>query len=716
MSNGVTEWLEQLGLGQYVQVFAENDIDLRSLPKLTEQDLKDLGVSLGHRRVFQDAISTLGNQSFTSGAAPGSADVSASRPQAGQAERRQLSVMFCDLVGSTALSERLDLEAYRELLVVYQGAARKAIEGYDGYIARYMGDGLLVYFGYPIAHEDDAERAVRAGLDVVEAVSGLSAPNDVELQVRIGIATGRVVAGDIVGEGASEERAVLGETPNLAARLQGLAAPNSVIIAEATSRLVEGRFELEALEPQAVKGLSETVRSYQARAIRPSSRFEAATARGLSRFVGRQSELELLTERWAEAKEGKGQVVLLCGEAGIGKSRMLRELRECVGEEAHTTLRYQCSPYGIKTAFSPIIEQLQQSAGFTRADSAPQKLDKLERQLSLALDNISLAAPLLAALLSLPGERYPPLSMTPQRQKLETIAVLVAQLEGLARQRPLLVLVEDVHWIDPSTLETFDAVVPRTHNLPVLVVMTHRPEFESPWGRFGHVTQHFLTRLNPGDGKALSEQVAGGWALPEVVLEQILEHTDGVPLFIEELTKTVLEAGLLRESDERYVLDGPLPSLAIPTTLQDSLMARLDRLAPVKEVAQAAACIGREFSLPLLAKVLKRTPLEEDVKQLLDAGLIFPRGLVEGESYIFKHALVQDAAYESLLVSKRQQLHARIAQALEDSPEGEPGVLARDAVDHRTVRIVELYKQNFPKHTPTTNPIKIQTAGTYSLQ
>jgi class 3 adenylate cyclase/adenylylsulfate kinase-like enzyme len=510
--------------------------------------------------------------------------------------------MFCDLVDSTALSERLDLEKYREVLGAYHDASRRAIESYEGYIARYMGDGLLVYFGYPTAHEDDAERAIRAGLAVVESVGALTVP-DVTLQVRVGIATGRVLAGDIVGEGASEERSVLGETPNLAARLQGLAAPDGVAIAASTMRLVEGRFELEALAPQQVKGLREPVQAFQAKAIRTTSRFEAATSRGLSAFVGRQGELQLLLERWAQARNGEGQVVMLSGEAGIGKSRMLRQLREALSEKTPTVLRYQCSPYCAKTAFMPFIEQLQYGAGFSPEDTAEEKLDKLERLLSPNVDEVSAAAPLAAALLSLPADRYPPLSMTPQRQKLETIAALVAQLEGLAHRNPMLVMAEDLHWIDPSTLEVFDAVVERAQTLPLLVVMTHRPEFDHAWEAFGHVTHHSLNRLNRSDGKALITQVAGGKALPETVLEQILQHTDGVPLFIEELTKTVLEGDLLREEDDRYVLDGALAPLAIPSTLQDSLMARLDRLAPVKEVAQTAACIGREFTTSLLARV-----------------------------------------------------------------------------------------------------------------
>ena len=663
MSDGIVQWLEGLGLGQYASDFEENAIGLEHLPDLDHDILKDIGVrAAGHRITILKAA----------------AQPSASRrvhTTAGEAERRQLSVMFCDLVGSTALSERLDLESYRELLAAYHDAAEQAIKRYDGYVARYMGDGLLVYFGYPTAHEDDAERAVRAGLDVVEMVTTLDI--SVELHVRVGIATGLVVAGDIVGEGAAEEHAVLGETPNLAARIQAIAAPDSVLVSAATQRLVEGRFEFESLEPQSLKGLREPVHAFKAMGIRAASRFEAATARGLSAVVGRQSELQLLVERWDQAKQGVGQVVLLCGEPGIGKSRMLRELRDRVAEDAHTVLRYQCSPYAVKTAFSPIVEQLQHGAGFSREDSIEQRLDRLERLLNQTVGDIEMAAPLLAALLSLPAQRYPPVSMTPQRQKLETIAALVAQIEGLARRQAVLMLVEDIHWIDPSTLETFDAVVERAQTLPVLVVMTHRPEFESPWGRFAHVTHHSLNRLNRGDGTALIAQITGDHALPSTVQEQILARTDGVPLFVEELTKTVLEAGVLREENGRYVLDGPLPPLAIPTTLQDSLMARLDRLAPVKEVAQAAACIGREFATPLLAKILNRRSLEDDLQQLLDAGLIFRRSVAKDANYIFKHALVQDAAYESLLISKRRQVHARIAQTMEAAQDAEPGILAR---------------------------------------
>ena len=407
MVDNVVKWLEELGLGQYTDVFIDNDIEWNHLPDLDHKILQDIGVkSAGHRMTILKSVAAIELETSEETTTTATKSTVTSEPTlVAEAERRQLTVMFCDLVDSTALSERLDLERYRELLGAYQDAARKAIDPYEGYIARYMGDGLLVYFGYPTAHEDDAERAVRAGLDVLNAVSTIAKSDGIPLQVRVGIATGRVLAGDIVGEGASEERSVLGETPNLAARLQGLATPNSVVIAEATKHLVEGRFDLESLKPQMVKGISEPVRAFQARAIREATRFEAATAGGLSSFVCRQSEFQLLQERWAQAKGGEGQVVVLSGEAGIGKSRMLRELREHLIQEAHTELRYQCSPYGTKTAFFPVIEQLQRSAGFMEEDSTSQKVDKLKSLIAQTLVDISIATPLLAALLSRRDER-----------------------------------------------------------------------------------------------------------------------------------------------------------------------------------------------------------------------------------------------------------------------------------------------------------------------
>ncbi len=687
----------KLGLGQYASNFADNHIDTQILTELTSDDLKELGVgSLGHRKTILGAIDALGREDPDS-----TTDIN----RGDEAERRQLTVMFCDLVGSTELSRRLDPEDLRQVVASYQGACNAAIARFDGYVARYMGDGLLVYFGYPAAHEDDAERAVRAGLEVIQEVASLETPFEVELAVRVGIATGMVVAGDIVGEGASEERTVLGETPNLAARLQGIAPPGRVIIAEATRRLVAGRIDTEPLEPVSLKGFSDSVQAYCATAVHTASRFEAATSGGLTPFVGRDSELKLLEHRWRQACAGEGQVVLLSGEAGIGKSRILREFRDHLSDGTYTSQRYQCSPYGSNTAFLPIIDQLRSSAGFTKNDTAEDQLDKLERVICETSSNVDTAATLLAVLMSLPVERYPALDTSPIKQKLETIGVLVNQLETLAGSNTVLVLVEDVHWIDPSSLEVFDAFVECTQELPVLTIMTHRPEFEKRWEEFGHVTHHSLNRLSRQDGRVLTDRMTGGKALPENVLEQILERTDGVPLFVEELVKTVLESGLVREVDGGFVSETLLAPIAIPTTLKDSLMARLDRLAPVKEVAQAAACIGREFSSTLLTSIVGADGLDEKLDQLVNAGLIFRRGSGDRARYIFKHALVQDAAHESLLVSRRQQLHARIAQTIEKSNDPDPAILAHHfaaaeihdkaaenylAAGHRSLRISAL--------------------------
>lgn len=486
----------ELGLGQYASNFADNDIDTWLLTQLTSDDLKELGVSsLGHRKTILSVIKAL----IRDDSYPTTATT-----HRGEAERRQLTVMFCDLVGSTELSQRLDPEDLRQLVVSYQAACNAAIGRFDGYVARYMGDGLLVYFGYPAAHEDDAERAVRAGLKVAEEVAKLDLPYDVELAVRVGIATGIVVAGDIVGEGASEERTALGETPNLAARLQGIAPPGGVVIAEATRRLVEGRIDVEVLKPVRLKGFGQSVQAYRVTAIHSASRFEAATFRGLTPFVSRDAELNLLADRWRQACAGEGQLVLLSGEAGIGKSRILLELREQLSSTSHNLLLYQCSPYGANTPFLPIIDQLRSAAGFTSNDSDDDRLDKLERLIRETSANLDPEASLFAALLSLPEDRYPALDRTPTKRKLETISVLVEQLETHTHDDTVVVLVEDVHWIDPSTLEFFDAVVERIQELPVLIVMTHRPEFERPWEAFGHVTHHSLNRLSHQDGACLS--------------------------------------------------------------------------------------------------------------------------------------------------------------------------------------------------------------------
>jgi class 3 adenylate cyclase/predicted ATPase len=602
-----------------------------------------------------------------------------------EAERRQLTVMFCDLVGSTALSERLDPEDLREVIHSFQECCAGVVARYAGFIARYMGDGLLVYFGYPQAHEDDAERAIRAGLGIVEAVGGLRPGDDLTLQVRIGIATGLVVAGDHIGEGASEEKAVVGETPNLAARLQGLAEPDTVVIAPATHRLAGGLFVCDDLGPQQLKGIGEPVPAYRVReAGHAPSRFEATAERRLTPLIGREEEIGLLLKRWDQAKEGDGQVVLLSGEAGVGKSRILRSFRERLEDELRNRVLYYCSPYHRNSAFYPAIDQLERGLRFEKDDGVAEKLDKLEAELAdLGLPAAEFA-PLLASLLSLPGgERHPPPPLGAEEMKKKILEALVAVFEAMASRDPVLMVVEDVHWIDPSTLELLNLLIEQLRSARVVLVVTYRPEFEPPWGGHAHVTGLTLNRLSRRESAAMIAKVAGEKAMPEEVLGEIVAKTDGVPLFVEELTKTVLESDLLEEAADRYVLSGPLPPLAIPASLQDSLMARLDRLAPVKEVAQLAATLGRTFSHELLGAVspLKGEKLEDALSQLLDAGLIYRHGLPPDVTYEFKHALVQDVAYQSLLKGSRLQFHKRIAHALEEhfpeTAETEPELLAR---------------------------------------
>jgi class 3 adenylate cyclase len=643
----IAAWLQSLGLERYAPAFRENEIDERVLASLTAEDLKDLGVTLvGHRRRLLDAIAALGV------AAPAAAVTAApsDRPAPAEAERRQLTVMFCDLVGSTALSSRLDPEDLREVIGDYHRTVAEIVAKFDGLVSRYMGDGVLVYFGYPQAHEDDAERAVRAGLDVVDAVGRLDVKS-VELQTRVGIATGLVVV-DLIGEGSALEQAVVGETPNLAARLQALAEPDMVVIAAGTRRLVGDLFEYRNLGIVDVKGIAGPVQAWQA--LRPSlveSRFEALRGSALSPLVGRDEEIDLLLRRWARAKAGNGQIVLVSGEPGLGKSRIAAALADRLRAESHIRLRYFCSPYRQDSALFPVIDQLSRAAEFTRDDPPALRLEKLEALLARA-EPLDEDVALLADLLSLPAsDRYPLPNLSPQRKKEKTLEALIRQLEGLARRQPVLVIFEDAHWIDPTSRESLDLTVERVRSLPVLLIVTFRPEFQPPWTGQPQVTMLALNRLDRHDRTALAEQIAGGKTLPDAVVDQIVERTDGVPLFVEELTKSVIESGLLREERDRYVLDRALPAFAIPTSLHASLMARLDRMTPVRHVAQIGAAIGREFPYALLRAVsgLSEDELRAALARLVASELILQRGTPPNAIYSFKHALVQDATHGTLL-------------------------------------------------------------------
>ena len=598
--------------------------------------------------------------------------------------------MFADLAGSTALSTCLDPEDMRGVLHAYQNTVTGEIVRVGGHVAKLMGDGVLAYFGWPLAHEDDAERAVQAGLAIIAAVSRLSTPAGEPLAARVGIATGLVVVGDLVGEGAAREEAVVGETPNLAARLQETASPGAVVIADGTRRLLGELFELRELGATRLKGFAQPVSRLQVLRERPAgSRFEARQSGRALPMVGRDQELALVLERWRQAVAGEGQAVLLVGEAGIGKSRLIQAMLDTVAGGENIALRYQCSPHHTGTALWPVIQQLGFAADFKPMDAETAKIDKLEVLLSQGVEDVGEAMPLIAALLGIDADaRYPAQNFTPHQQRARTLAMLVEQLLGLARRRPVLMVVEDAHWIDPTTLEFLGQALDQIAGARVLLLLTSRPDNQPSLGGHPDVTRLTLNRLGRIPTEAIVARLTGGTSLPPEVLEKIAARTDGVPLFVEELTKAVLETGPAG------------PGAAVPVSLHASLMARLDRVPGVKEVAQVAACIGREFAYPLLAKVspLPEPELRGALDRLAAAELVFRRGMPPEASYTFKHALVRDTAHESLLKTHRQVLHARIVQALEEcfpeTVDTEPELLAQHCVEAgRTEQAVDYWQQ-----------------------
>jgi class 3 adenylate cyclase/predicted ATPase/ABC-type lipoprotein export system ATPase subunit len=679
--SGLKRWLEDNGLGLYADIFLRHRIDLDVIPDLTEQDLTELGLALGDRKRLQRAVAALPRTSAVEQPA-------ASAERSGtSAERRQISAMFCDMVGSTSLSEKFDPEDVRDMIASFRETCVRVVRHYEGFAARYVGDGILVYFGYPTAHEDDAERAVRAALDITQILSTATTDENgarQALAVRIGIATGLAVVGDLIGQGTEERDAAVGETLNLAARLQGLAEPNGVVIAASTQSLLRGKFDYIDLGAQALKGITGKVQAWQV--VRPSraeTRFAAATGSRLTPLVNRDEEMTLLLGRWLHAREGKGEVVVLSGEPGIGKSRVVQELRERMDGAPYRRISLQCSPYYTSTAFHPFIEQLKLALELERVSSPAEALANLETAIGTAGGEAEDAAPLLAALLSIPTNgRYKPLALSPQQQKDATVAALTSHLLGQAREQPLLIAIEDAHWIDPTSREVLDLLVEKVQDAAALVIITGRAEFQPSWKAHAHITILMLNRLSPHLRSTLVERIVGHRELPKEVVDDIIVKTDGVPLFVEELTKAVLESDVLKESQGRYVLSGPWRQLAIPATLTDSLMARLDRMGPSKKIAQIGATIGREFSYELLCAVasLPEVQVEAALSHLEDAGLIVRFGFPPDALYSFRHVMIQNAAHDSLLNSERRRLHALIAQMLAEmypeKAEREPELVA----------------------------------------
>ncbi len=674
----VATWLRSLGLEQHENAFRQNEIDEKALSSLTVKDLKELGVGIfGHRRKLLDAIANLRPPAPSTGHAQ-----TVEKSPNDTAERRQVTVMFSDLVGSTALSTRMDPEDLREVISAYQKCVGETARRFGGFVAKYMGDGVLVYFGYPQAHEDDAERAVRAGLELIAAVGALKSA--VTLQTRVGIATGLVVVGDLVGSGEAQERGIVGETPNLAARLQGIAEPNMVVIAEDTRRLLGNLFELADLGTNELKGIAAPVRIWAAlRASSVESRFEALRASNLTPFVGREDELETLLHLWRLAKEGNGRVAMITGEPGIGKSRLAVVLQERLQDEHHIRFRYYCAQHSSASPLYPIINTLQRSAEFEQADPPERRLAKLDAMLQPFKGDKRISRPLIADILSLHTDEIS--EVPPMRRKELTLLTLVALIEALSAQRPLLLCVEDAHWADPTSFELLNLMIERVSQLKVLLLVTARPEFTADWMNLPHVTALPLVRLGAASATEMIEQIAGGPQLAPSVKLEILSRTDGVPLFIEELTRIVVESrqtsGDLPDHQQKAFTN------SIPTTLQASLLARVDRLAESRNIAQIAAVIGRDFSYELLEAVsgIPAQELTQALDLLVRSQLVSARGLPPNATYRFKHALVRDAAYSSILRRSRKQLHARIAGVLEQRFQStvstQPELIARHCAD-----------------------------------
>src|SRR5580692_550330 len=655
------DWLSRHGFEQYAEIFEANDIDLDILPALSERDLEQLGVSMGNRRRLHKALA----ERDTEPAGPSAADAP------GEAERRQVTVLFCDMVGSTALSGTVDPEILGALIRRYQDAVAGAIGRFGGFVAKFMGDGVLAYFGFPRAFEDAAERAVSAAINVLAEVAGIELPDGTRAQARVGIATGLVVVGEIVGSGSAQERAIVGETPNLAARLQALAAPDTILVSEATQNLLGGLFELESTGEHALKGFARPVPAW--RVVKEGaieSRFAAIRAGAATPLIGRAHEMGLLLDRWRLARQGEGQIVTVIGEAGIGKSRAIEALRAALADEPHARIHLQGSPYYSDSALFPVIKHLSRAAHFAAADSAAVRIEKLRAAFAARVASDAAALPLLAELLSIPADGLAPLpSLTPAQRKAATIALLVDDIVRLGETDPVLLVLEDAHWIDATTLELMTRLADSIGGARLLAVVTGRPDFTPPWQTRPHSTLLTLGRLGRADCARLVAGVAASKDLSAETVAAILDKTDGIPLFAEELTRSMVES-----ADEA--------AATVPATLKDSLMARLDRLGPAREVAQIAAVVGRQFPFSILDAVVPRggAALEAALTDLVAAGILLPEGRGLERGFSFKHALLRDAAYDSLLLTRRREWHERTARAVEQRfPElaaSEPEVLA----------------------------------------
>ncbi|MCP5082649.1 MAG: AAA family ATPase [Alphaproteobacteria bacterium] len=668
----LTQWLASRNLGSIEEALVENEIDFDLLFDLTDEDMREIGLSLGARKRLRAAIDD-------KAAAPAPSPGEEAKPSGGEAERRHLTTMFVDLVGSTALSAQLDPEDMRNVITSYQNAVAGVVTRYEGHVAKYMGDGVLCYFGWPTAHEDDAKRAARSGLEIVRTMKGMLAPEGQELTVRVGVATGVVVVGDLIGEGAAQEQAVVGDTPNLAARLQGIAEPGQVIVAAATRQLLGHDFDINSLGEVELKGMSDPLPAWQVVAERSlESRFEQHAQDPVLPMVGRDHELALVMDRWQRACGSEGQVTILTGEAGIGKSRLMRAVLDEIQPTDHYRISYYCSPYHTDSSFYPVIQQLTDAFGLAEAGDDGEKLDKLEAGLLAGDPRI------MAELMQFEvAGRYAPLELTPQQVRNRILEEMAREVRALAREKPVLVVVEDAHWIDASTLAILEACLDSITGERALILITARPTFSHGFGGHPIVSKLALNRLGADQTANVLAKITGGKSLPKDLVTEIITRTDGVPLFIEELTKTIIESGELRETDTAYELIAPISRMAIPSTLHDSLMARIDRLQPIKEVAQMAACIGRTFERAALMKIsrLDDQTMDDALAQLERSELVFRRGSPAEASYVFKHALVRDVAYESLLRQRRQEIHHRLVDVFEADPATPPEITAHHATE-----------------------------------